>query len=201
MNRRVFIAQAALCTLSACALGRSADDEPAYYDFGIEPPAAIDVRLSRGLALDEVSAAAWLQTQAILYRLAYRDPAQLQAYSRSRWTAPPAVLVTQRLRIALSQSSERGVTMASDALGGNPLVRVGIDAFEQMVDSANSSRAIVTMHASLVDASRKLQAQRALRIERPCPSVDARGAVRGLLQATDASIAEVIGWLAATMRA
>ena len=201
MKRRIFLSQSLLLGLSACSLGRSSDVGLAHYDLGIEPTPGISARLSRSLALDEVSASAWLQTQGILYRLAYRDPAQLHAYSRSRWTASPATLLTQRLRLALSGSAERGITMAADGVPSEHLLRAELDAFEQVVQSHTSSHALVRVRASLIDATaRSLRAQCSFSVERPCPNVDAEGAVHALRNATDGLIAEMIEWLAALTR-
>jgi len=134
--------------------------------------------------------------------LAYQEPAQLQAYARSRWTAAPPVLLTQRLRIALSRSSARSVTMVADALASDDILTSDIDLFEQTVDSATASRALIRMHATLIEgASRKVRVQRTFRIDIACPSVDAPGAVRGLRSAADALIGELIDWIAVSTRA
>ena len=198
MKRRVFLAQAMLLGSSACSLGHQPQAELAHYDLGIDPPPATRARLQRSLSLDEVSAGAWLQKPALLYRLAYRDPARLQAYSLSRWIAPPAMLVTQRLRVALSVAVERGVTMSADGQPTERLLKVELDAFEQVVQAPNSSHALVRTRASLMNAGdRRLRAQRSFGVEEVCPSVDAEGAVIALRRATDTLLAEMLEWLAA----
>jgi len=201
LKRRIFLSNALLLGLSACSLGRSAGVELAHYDLGIEPTSGIRARLSHSVALDEISAGAWLQSQAILYRLAYSNSARLHAYSRSRWTASPAALLTHRLRLALSASAERGFTSAQDGVSSEHLLKAELDSFEQLVHTPKSSSALVRLRASLIDApSRRLRAQRSFSVDAPCPSVDAQGAVHALREATDSLIVELIEWLAAAKR-
>jgi cholesterol transport system auxiliary component len=187
--------------LAGCSLG-PAQVPVAVYDFGIEPPKRTAARLQTSLALDEVSAAAALQSAAILYRLAYRDGAQVQPYSRARWAAAPAALVQQRLRQAFGESAERGVSAPSDGVRSAFILRVELDSFVQVVESPDAARGVVRLRASLVDAAeRSLRAQRTFEAERPAPSVDAPGAVRSLGAATDAVIEQLIEWTAREVRA
>ena len=170
--------------------------QPALYDFGIDLPPASTQPLRARVALAEVSANSWLQTQAIVYRLAYRDAAQLHPYSLSRWAAPPAELLTQRLRDALGQAARNGFSMHSEGLAVDHLLRVHLEAFEQVVDTPAASRAVVRMRARLSSAERKPRAQRLFQSERPCASVDAAGSVHALKAAADAAIVQMIDWVA-----
>ena len=183
-----------------CGAGCSLGPAPvpiAVYDFGIEPSTLAAARLRTSLALDEVSAPSALQSTAILYRLAYRDGAQVQPYSRARWAAAPAALVQQRLRQAFGASAERGVSALSDGVRSAFILRVELDSFVQVIESPEAARGIVRLRASLIDAAeRSLRAQRTFEAERPAPSVDAPGAVRSLGVATDAVIAQLIEWTA-----
>jgi cholesterol transport system auxiliary component len=200
MNRRIFLA----CTLAfgaaGCTIGRTGSD-PVHYDLGTDIPSAPKQRLRGTLALDEVVAAGWLQTKGILYRLTYRDAAQLQAYSLSRWAASPAALLTQRLRAALSVPAEKGLAMVADGVPTDRILKVSLEAFEQQVQSATASQAVVSMRSILIDGkTRALIGQRSFRVEEACPSVDAEGAVRGLRTATDRAVGELIAWLASAIR-
>jgi cholesterol transport system auxiliary component len=197
LRRRAFLVQTLLLGLSGCTLGRSGVVALAYYDLGMASVSRVGVRLPSSLALDELAAGPWLQTQAILYRLTYRDPAQLHAYAHSRWSAPPALLLTQRLRLALTASAPQGVSMLSDGVAAAQILKADLETFEQRVHSPTASEAIVMMRASLIDgSSRRLQAQRMLTAVAPCPSVDAEGAAHALRDATDGLVAELIEWLA-----
>jgi cholesterol transport system auxiliary component len=179
-----------------CALGPNAA-QPALYDFGLDPAPAPAQPLRARVALAEVSANSWLQSPAIVYRLAYRDPAQLLPYSLSRWAAPPAELLTQRLRDALGHAAENGFSMVAECLSADYLLRVHLEAFEQVVDTPTASRALVRMRARLSSAQRKPRAQRLFQSERPCSSVDAAGSVHALKAAADAAILQMIDWVVA----
>jgi cholesterol transport system auxiliary component len=182
--------------LGGCTLAPSTV-QPALYDFGIDPPPASTQPLQSRVALAEVSANSWLQTEAIVYRLAYRDAAQLHPYSLSRWAAPPAELVTQRLRDALGQAARNGFSMHSEGLAADHLLRVHLEAFEQVVDTPTASRAVVRMRARLSGADRRPRAQKLFRSEQPCASVDAAGSVHALKAAADAAIVQMIDWVVA----
>jgi cholesterol transport system auxiliary component len=195
MRRRSFVAAGA-AALAGCALGPKTQ-QPALYDFGIAPPPASAANLATRIALADVSANGWLQTQAIVYRLAYEDGTRLHPYALSRWAAPPAELVGQRLRYALAQAARNGFSLATDGTASDLVLRVHLEAFEQVVDTPQSSRAVARVLARLHGADRRLRAQRFFQAEQPCPSVDAAGAVHALIPATDALIAELLGWLAA----
>jgi cholesterol transport system auxiliary component len=199
MKRRGFLAAAATLAVGGCSLA-PANIQPALYDFGIEPLPQIDATLTSRIALAHVSANSWLQTPAIVYRLAYRDPAQLRPYSLSRWAAPPADLITQRLRLALGRAGGNGFSMAADGIATDHLLRVHLEAFEQVVDSPASGRALVRMAGSITGSERRLRAHRQFEVERPCTSIDAAGSVHALTAATDALIAQIVAWVAAETR-
>ncbi|MCC6533756.1 MAG: membrane integrity-associated transporter subunit PqiC [Burkholderiales bacterium] len=196
MRRRGFLGLALASAAAGCSFGRNGATDTATYDFGIELPSAHAPRSGRDLTLDEMSAAAWLQTPAILYRLMYRDPARLHAYALSRWTAAPADLIAQRVRLVLSSAPQRGLGRVSQGVGGARVLKLELDAFEQIVESPSASRAVVRMRAGLADsADRSLRAQRLFGVEAPCPSVDAPGAVYALRAATDTLIAQLLAWV------
>jgi cholesterol transport system auxiliary component len=200
VRRRSFLAGSAAGLLGACSLAPKTA-QPALYDFGLTAPPASPVRLDARIALAEVSANAWLQTPAIVYRLAYDDAARLRPYALSRWAAPPAELLAQRLRFALAQAARNGFSMPSDGLPVDQALRVHLEAFEQVVDSPQSSRAIVRVLARLASADRRARAQRLFEAEQPCGSVDAPGSVHALIAATDALIAQMLPWVASEARA
>lgn len=184
---------------AACGIAPTADPV-AVYDFGLEPPAHVSAQLNGNLALHDVGAPSWLQSSAIVYRLAYRDPTRAQPYARARWAAAPAALVGQRLRQAIGQHAKQGVSMVSDGLHSGLILRVELDSFTQVIESPTAARGVVRMRASLIDTgSRSLRAQRMFVAEHPSPSVDAVGAVRALSAATDAVIAQLVEWTAAEM--
>lgn len=195
MRRRAFLAGAA-AALGGCALGPKAV-QPALYDFGIEPPPAAGERIQRPIGLADVSASPWLQTQAIVYRLAYRDASRLQPYALSRWAAPPAELILHRMRSALARAAQGGFGIAAEGTAFDHLLQVHLEAFEQVVDSPADARGVARMRARLSNARRRSVAQHLFEHEVRCPSVDATGAVHALAAAADRLVAEMVVWVAA----
>lgn len=192
---------AALLTACASAL----PDKPrraAEFDLGLSAsvaPAAAEQAPLPPLALPALTAPPALESPAMLYRLAYKgETAQPRPYAQSRWSMPPADLLGQRLRAALAAS--RPVVGEDEGLAALEL-RVHLDEFSQIFDSAEQSQARIQLRATLIDLhaarpEQRLRAQRSFSAQRPAPSADAAGGAQAMQQAADALIAELIEWLA-----
>jgi cholesterol transport system auxiliary component len=189
---------AAVAALAACAGNSSAP--PVEYDFGPggatleEPP-----RLRREITVADATAPAWLDSPAIVYRLAYRDAAQPRAYVESRWVAAPAVLFTVQLRQRLVATTRSGVLAPGDGVRPAATLRVEVQEFSQVFDAPERSRAVVRVRAVLV-ADGRLLGQTSFALDRPAPSPDAAGGARALTLAADAAIDRLIGWTADTLK-
>ncbi len=192
---------AALCAvfLAACSIGPTTRDVPAVFDFGPAATTAVaQPRIHASVLLYDVGAAPWLDTQDIVYKLNYTDAARQQSYTASRWAAPPAKLLTQRLRASLSAVSDAGVVTPADAARADYGLRVEIDDFSQVFDSVDSSRAVLIAHASLIEsATRKLQAQTQFKIELSNAGANAASGVKVLATAAAQLAAAVTDWTAA----
>jgi cholesterol transport system auxiliary component len=190
----------ALLLLTACNLGPAVKDVPAMYDLGPPPSAQKEPRIRASLLLYSVSAPGWLETLAIVYRLNFRDAARQQVYSASRWASPPAALHTQRLRMRLAAASDGGVVGAADGARTDYTLRVELDDFSQVFDSAEASRGVVVARASLVSVARRtVLAQRTFTTERAASSANAEGGVRALSAAGDDLIEAVTARTAASL--
>jgi len=194
---RALFAAAALAALAACA-GNS--PSPAEYDFGpggatLEDPP----RLRREITVAAATAPAWLDSPAIVYRLAYRDAAQPRAYAESRWVSPPAVLFTAQLRHRLAATTRSGVLVPGDGVRPAATLRVEVQEFSQVFDAPERSRAVVRVRAVLV-ADGRLLGQTSFAVDRPAPSPDAAGGARALALAADTAIDRLIGWTADTLK-
>jgi cholesterol transport system auxiliary component len=189
---------AAVAALAACAGNSSAP--PVEYDFGLggatleEPP-----RLRREITVADATAPAWLDSPAIVYRLAYRDSAQPRAYVESRWVAAPAVLFTVQLRQRLVATTRSGVLAPGDGVRPAATLRVEVQEFSQVFDAPERSRALVRVRAVLV-ADGRLLGQTSFAVDRPAPSPDAAGGARALALTADAAIDRLIGWTADTLK-
>lgn len=177
--------------LSACSLAPTTPARAAY-DLG-PAPAAAAAGGSLAWRLADVTAPPWLAGDGIAYRLSFEQAQRLEHYRDSVWAAPPAALLTQRLREQLA---------AVPACTGQPagLLAVNVDEFEQVFSSASSSHAVLRLHATLWPAGSAAALQQHWRIERPAASADAAGAVRALAQAVDDWLPLLGGWLAASCR-
>lgn len=169
--------------------------EIATYDFGMPrannpaPP-----RLPVALTLAPVAAAPWLGGSDIVYRLAYEDSARPRAYSLSRWVAPPGALFTQRLQQRLDSSG--AIAGTNDGVTTPYLLRMDLEEFSQVFDAPDSSRALVRVRATLIDATgRTLVAQQTFTVERPVTGSNAAGAVRSLRDASDGAVDSLLEWL------
>ena len=189
-------------TLGGCSLGPKATEQPASYDLG--PPrqhAAANPPLAALVMLPEVTAPSWLSGNGIVYRLNFENAARANAYTQSRWTAPPPALLTQRLRNRFAAAASHGVVTAADGVRADYLLRVDLEDFSQSFDSPTTSRVALRARASLVDlASHGLIGQRAFAIEQATPTPDAAGAVQALAAASDEFLDVLLGWTAERLK-
>jgi cholesterol transport system auxiliary component len=156
---------------------------PALYDFGIAPASsagAIPIRLAR------IEAVPGLEGFDMRYRLAHKNPAQVLAYTESRWAAAPADLLAQRLR-------HQGFSPAASPCN----LRVIVETFDQVFDSPNSSRGVVSLRAELIEGSGRQSkiSTTSISTEAPAASADAKGGVTALAGATDQAIGKLKEWV------
>ena len=189
--------------LAACSLGPTVKDVPAIYDLGSPRNyAANQPRIGAGFLVPNVAAPGWLDTPGIVYRLNYQDAARQQTYAGSRWAGAPASLLTQRLRGRLAAASDGGVIGVADGARADYTLRVELEEFSQVFDTADSSRAVIVARASVVNVARRtLHAQKSFTVERMAASANAEGGVRALAAAGDELIEAIVAWIAASLAA
>ena len=203
MKRRLLLAAGA-AALAGCGALPSKRVRQTLYDFGPAPaaePRAADTRAP--LVLPEVEADGMLETPALLYRLGYEDPHELRPYAFARWSAPPTQLVRQRLRDVLGRDravldNAAAATLARRGAERPPVLRVELEEFSQLFDAPGTSRGVVRLRCTLLQASgggERLVAQRGFEVEQPAPSADAAGGVRALTAAIDAAALDIARWL------
>lgn len=179
--------------LSACSIAPKAPVKTVY-DLG-PPPAAPQAGGALAWRIAEVTAPPWLGSDGIAYRLAFQQAQRLEHYRDSFWAAPPAALLTQRLRERLAAAA------IPAACAGRPaaLLAVNLDEFEQVFASPSGSRVVLRVHATLWPGGPAGAAQQQhWRLERPAATPDAPGAVAALAQAVDEWLPQLGNWLAAT---
>ena len=126
--------------------------------------------------------------RGIYYRLQYTQAQRLQAYSTQRWVDAPTRLFDDRLRDAVSGRGE--LTWYSDT--SVPALKVELLGFEQVFDSATSSRGVVRARATVFH--KQLIGQKTFVAEQPAPSADGAGGVKALSASSDAVIAAILDW-------
>jgi len=191
----------AAAALAGCGLAPQ-QRQTDTYDLG--PPrayAGAGPAIAATLMLPDVSAPSWLDGHGIVYRLSYENDARPQAYANSRWVAPPAALLTQRLRSRFA-SGAGGVVTGADGTRAEYGLRVELEDFSQSFSAAGTSRVVLRARASLVRlADRQLIAQRVFVVERPAPTPDARGAVVALGEASDEAVESLAQWTGGQIKA
>ncbi|MBK4736464.1 ABC-type transport auxiliary lipoprotein family protein [Noviherbaspirillum pedocola] len=191
-SRRLFCAALATLSLAGCA-GMRNQIPPQLYDLGPAQPQTSMTSLPP-VALADADAPAWLDAPLMVYRLAYTDPRQPRAYAQSRWSMPPPDLLTQRLKTRLVQAG--GTVLAPNSgVAGAPVLRLEVDEFEQVFDRPDASRVRISARLSALDG-RRLIGQKSFVRELPAPSADAAGGAAALATAADATIADMLAWLA-----
>lgn len=174
--------------LAGCALTPSVPPR-AVYDLGPPPapPAASTAAGPIAWRLADVTAAPAIAGEGIAYRLAFQQAQRLEVYRDSTWAAPPAALLTQRLR-------EQTAAAAPCTPRAPGLITVHLDAFEQVFSSPTQSEVVLRVQATHWPADGSAATQQSWRLTRPAPSPDATGAVRGLAEAVDAWVPQWVGW-------
>ena len=185
MKRRIMLL--AVVVLAGCAVGSKRPVE--IYDFGI--PAAVVPPAGQDVFLVDIRAVEWLGTTDMLYRLEYANPRKLAPYALSRWAAPPAHMLTVRLRQSVSNAtSVRGKqTKCSLALF--------LSEFSQVFGDEQNSRAVMHLRATLSDpAATEAARVREFRLEKPAPTPNAAGAAAASAAIATSVAEELNAWIA-----
>jgi cholesterol transport system auxiliary component len=175
--------------LAGCA-GNSAALADIRYDLG-PPPQTPGTSPMPTVKVLEVTAPETLGTDRLIYRLSYADAQRTAAYATSHWTMPPAQLLTQRLRAALSK---RGTVLTGADAVHAPVLKVDLEQFEQDFDGQSQSHATVTARTTLT-ANGKVVGQHTFVARAPADTPDAAGGARALATASDDLVAQIGAWL------
>jgi cholesterol transport system auxiliary component len=176
--KELLCAAAAAAMLSGCGSARN-DALPRSYDFGIEAPA---MHLA-ALRIGQVRATAPFDSVDMHYRLAYRDPAELLAFTQARWAAAPAELYRKRLLRAAPGGAARCA------------LEVELQEITQVFGARESSEALLELRARIADGSGQL-AERMFRIAQPGAGAGAPEGAAAMAKAADRSIGELALWIA-----
>ena len=197
---------AMVAVLAGCASFVDKPVRATLYDFGPGPVTAQAAKQTTkaSLVLADIDAAGALEGSAVLYRLGYADNHQLRPYAQARWSAPPPQLVRQRLREQIGRdrivlNPGEGAALARSGGLLPRALRIELEEFSHYFESPGQSVGLLRLRATLLEntaGGEKLLAQRNVVVQRPAPSADASGGVRGLTAAVDAAADELVQWLA-----
>ena len=179
--------------LSGCSLGTPAAVANIRYDLGPVTPAASPGPLPPFKVLD-VGAPQTLDSDGLIYRLSYSDSQRTATYANSHWTMPPAQLLTQRLRAALS--SHGTVLTGADGVHA-PVLKIDLEQFEQVFDGESESHGALTARATLM-LDGKVLGQQTFEARAPASTADAAGGARALAAASDDFVSQLVVWLGMT---
>lgn len=182
-----FASLLAASLLVACGGLRSTQPTDSY-DFGPPPARLADGTRWSGIAL-EIRMPYWFDALTIEYRLLYDSPLKLRSYAASRWAAAPGQLLAQRLRQQL------GLSGARDRNAETCLLRIELQELSQLFATPQQSSALLQGQATLLDTRRRTIAGKALAIEQPAASADARGGVSAMAAASAELGKELLAWL------
>ena len=179
--------------LSACTLLPESPPRPVQHDLG-PPPAAIDADSGvPELVLGSLQTPTWLRSSAVHYRRADLDDTGLHAYSRRQWVAPPAELLDQRLAQRLAP------VLVNEYEGAALRLDLRLERFEQVFEREEQADVVVRVRASLREtAEGGRHWQEVFEIRQASPGADGPGAVRGLAEASERLLEQLVVWLAET---
>ncbi len=191
-----------LVILSGCTLTPSPNSPVAIYDLGLigahTVPVASENSLNKtsSILFKEITSPIWLNNQAIHYRLAYYDPAQLYTYANSRWAAAPASLLTRQINNHIQSNTNFEIVRSVEGVQAEYALHATLEDFSQIYDDANTSYVNIHLNMSLVERrSRTLHTQRYFNIQKKAPSANAAGAVYALIEASNELNSEVTDWI------
>jgi cholesterol transport system auxiliary component len=189
---------AASCVLAlGCSLRPAPRPPVALYDLGDEPLSVPrDSSLPFVFVVHEPSAASWLDTRDMHYRLEYDDPTRLRRYASSRWSVSPLQLLGDLLRRRLSLVVAQGGAVPDYGIEADFWLRPILEEYSQVFDSPTSSRGVIALRVVLLQGrNRSFRAQHAFRVEIPAPTPDARGGVVALRAASVKASDAIVAWI------
>jgi cholesterol transport system auxiliary component len=191
----------AVLLLGALVTGCASHAQPRVYDFdSIEPPPAPSPRLDARIIVPAIATPGWLRSTSLIYRLDYSPPSLPRAYASSEWRAPPADLLTWRLRQLLAAANTGFTLTRPTGLEGYRL-DVTLEQLEQVFESPRSSRCRVTLRATVTAArGGRVLAQQTFHADKPAATADAAGGARGLVEVSDQCLQELLRWLQQTVQ-
>lgn len=202
MNRLLFGALTLLLFTSGCNSVLSLRKHPkTMQEYALShiaaPTSAIRQKLPAVLLVSSASAPSWLEGRDFYYRLAYATHQNFQPYSGSRWAAPVAELLTQRLRNYLAAYGPfSGVLSPEDGAKADYALRLNLEDFSQVFSGPQNSHGLVRARVTLIDMQNyRMVGQKTFQSEVAARSPNAAGGAVALDQASLHLVQQVTQWL------
>ncbi|MDC8446052.1 MAG: ABC-type transport auxiliary lipoprotein family protein [Nitrosomonas sp.] len=192
-----------LLLLTGCTVIPRPDSSTAIYNFTVPTPLTEQrqqsqqqrVKNGKKILIPQVTAPLWLDNPAIHYRLAYHNAAQSYTYASSRWSSPPAFLLTQQIKQKIAADTHHLVIKDSSVAIVEYELHIEIEEFSQIFDTLTDSHVAIRFRASLVNNAHRLIAQKIFSTTHAAATADAAGAVSGFTVASNQLVDELIEWL------
>jgi len=136
-----------------------------------------------GVRIGFVRAVAPFDSTDMQYRLAYRNAAEIAAYTGSRWAATPAEMFRKQLQRATADGASKCV------------LEVEIQEFSQVFGAKETSDARIELRLGLSSGARPLARQFSIVEGNSGP--DAVSGAAAVARAANRAIGEIGGWVAA----
>lgn len=202
MKKSAFIL--GLLLLTGCTVIPRPDPSTAIYNFTVhafstKQPEQQRVKNGKKILIAQITAPLWLDNPAIHYRLAYHNATQSYTYANSRWSSPPAFLLTQQIKQKIAADTHHLVIKDSSVAIAEYELHIEIEEFSQIFDTLTDSYVAIRFRASLVNNAHRLIAQKIFSTTHTAATADAAGAVSGFTAASNQLVDELIEWLDGTV--
>jgi cholesterol transport system auxiliary component len=163
--------------LSACNI---LPKPSAVHDFGINAQPISPISHSDQPVIT-VSAPKWLFDNRIRYRLVYAQASLIRFYTLDRWLAPPPELLEQSL--------------ATSNLPTDKPVQIFLEEFEQQFNAPDQAKVVMRFRLSVRSTAGKPEKSQEFRLQKICPSADAKGAISAFTVVTQEATETIRHWL------
>ena len=190
--------------ISGCTIIPKYEVTMATYNFTVESSTGNNLsdhsitKTGQKIHVPVVTAPLWLDTPAIHYRLAYHNDAQTMTYANSRWSAPPASLLTQRIKAKIAADTHHMVIKDSSVAIPKYALHIELEDFSHIFSSLTDSHVSVRFRASIVNNAHQLVAQKTFGTTQLSTDANAAGAVKAFTMACNQLINELVEWLNAS---
>ncbi|MDO9366351.1 MAG: hypothetical protein Q7T58_08480 [Methylotenera sp.] len=171
--------------LAACVGINKTKLNMAVYDFGLSVSNENNQQITSKLLFEEPIAAESLNHNKIRYRLNYQNPSRVFFYTESRWAATPPELLSSKLtNLAHIANTTKNCSL-----------KLKIEVFDHVFQSATASEGIVQLSAQLVEKkSKKIILTQLITESAPSSTPNAQGGAAALQMASENALKKAINW-------